>query len=68
MSYWKDATPHGFPPERDAFEPFPKEIPWDMPIHELPHLWLHIEGGGVTVNMPLPEGEVPAPLRCHEPQ
>ena len=53
MSYWRDDTRYGWPPDRDPFEPFPTVIPWDVPISELSNLWLYISGGGRTVEMPL---------------
>lgn len=28
------------PPEREAYEPFPEQIPWDTPISELSNWWL----------------------------
>lgn len=31
----RDTSRFGFPPERDPFEPFPREVPWDAPISEL---------------------------------
>lgn len=46
-------TPHGFPPERDPWEPFPAEIPWQVPISDM-GWWLEIvcvQHG--TVHMPL---------------
>lgn len=42
MSYHRDDTRFGFPPERDPFERFPSEIPWDMPISEM-GWWLDVQ-------------------------
>lgn len=47
-----DDTRYGLPPQRDPFEPFPTEIPWDTPISEL-GWWLKITAEGVTTVYPL---------------
>lgn len=47
-------TRYGFPPDRPAFEPFPTEIPWDTPIHEISGWWLNIEADdGSSIRTPL---------------
>jgi hypothetical protein len=42
------------PPERDPFEPFPAEIPWDTPISDISSWWLQIDSStGSTTLYPL---------------
>lgn len=48
-----DTTRYGFPPQRDPYEPFPREIPWDTPISDISGFWLHIEGAKSTTEYPL---------------
>lgn len=48
-----DNTKFGMPPLGDPFQPFPAEIPWDMPISEMTNWWLEINSGQKTVRYPL---------------
>lgn len=49
-----DKTRYGLPPQRDPFEPFPTEIPWDAPLSEISGWWLDIHAGdGSSVRYPL---------------
>lgn len=48
----RDDTRYGLPPAGDPFEPFPSEIPWDVPLSRM-HWWLEIEQGSWSMRIGL---------------